>query len=178
MSHNESDGTSPPEPRTEEEAMANPRPEPPHCPKCSHEFIVDELEACRTPAWQSSQDLVCPSCEWTGTLVAETIGQLMPMFNAVSVADLARMIDDAQWGDDETFIFFDEGSQEYFLGSHDYIVELLFPQDPRKLMAQMDEIEELHLAELQRQSEQEEAELAAEEEAELKAKREAASATE
>jgi len=149
---------------TTNEAMIFPKPTYPRCPGCAGALTDDELAAVRAPAWAGASDVTCEKCGWTGTPLANTIGELLAMFQANSVSDLTGWIDEVQQGDDITFIDFDEDSQDYVFGYDGRGVELPFPVNTRELMRYIDEFEELHLARLRAETVAEEAELAAESE--------------
>ncbi len=102
----------------------------------------------RRPIWVGFMDFTCETCGWAGSPVARTIGELLTIFSAHSVTELADMIDEAQQGDGHTFIDFDESTQDYVFGYDGRGVELPFPVEVRELMTYMDEFEEMHLADL------------------------------
>lgn len=151
---------------TTSEAMTFPKPVYPMCPGCARDLTDEDLQAVRTPAWQGAADVTCEGCGWEGALLAHTMGELLAMFHANSVSDLAGWIDEVQQGDDITFIDFDEDSQDYVFGYDGRGVELPFPINPQELMRYINEFEELHLARLRAETAAEEAELAAESAAE------------
>ena len=124
--------------------MTFPKPVYPMCPGCARDLTDKDLQAVRTPAWQGAADVTCEGCGWEGALLAHTMGELLAMFHANSVCDLAGWIDEV------------DGRG----------VELPFPVNPRELMRYIDEFEELHLARLRAETAAEEAELAAESAAE------------
>lgn len=143
------------------EALTLPRPQTPRCNDCRHELSAEQVEELHASCWSLNWQVSCGACGWTGSLLAHTMGELLAEFGASSVNDLALRIGDIQSTAGNTFIDFDESTQDYVFGYQVQGIQLPFPIDPCELMKYMEEFDNDELASMAEEEAKEEADLAA-----------------
>lgn len=127
-------------------ALESPRPTPLRCPRCHQVLSPAQTEKIRAALWGRECNYHCDLCEWDGPLFASTIGQLLTMFGETTLTGVADMLDEILQTDNNTFVDFDESTQDYVFGYWDTGVELPLPIDPRELMTCIGEFEDMYLA--------------------------------